>query len=533
MEFCSKKNNTILGKKMKEKVLIIGAGPAGLTAAYELCKDDKYDITILEASNEIGGISRTVVYNGNRIDIGGHRFFSKSDTVMKWWQNIFAIQGALPYDYEQTKIITEISHLKDAPNPNNKDKVLLIRNRLSRILFLRKFFDYPISLSTQTIKNLGLIRIIKIGFSYLHAVVFPLKNESTLENFFINRFGKELYKTFFKDYTQKVWGVPCDKISSQWGAQRIKGLSIIKTLSHALRKSFKSKSNINQKDIETSLIEKFYYPKYGPGQLWEEVLNICLQNGVKIEKLKTVDKLNINNNKIQSIYAQENKFEAQHIISTMPIKDLINAINDENISTEIKEIASNLVYRDFITVGVLLDKLEIQNNTKFKTINNIIPDNWIYVQESDVKVGRIQVFNNWSPYMVKDKNTIWLGLEYFCNEGDELWNLSEDELKKLAINELEKINLINPKSVLDSTVIKVKKAYPAYFGSYDRFDEIKEYLNKIENLYCIGRNGMHKYNNMDHSMLSAMEAVKNIKNGTKSKENIWTVNSEEEYHESK
>ncbi len=288
---------------MKEKVLIIGAGPAGLTAAYELSLDDKYDITILEASNEIGGISRTILYNGNRIDIGGHRFFSKSDRVMNWWQNILPIQGSLAKDYKQTKTITEVSTLENAPDPDIEDKVLLIRNRLSRILFLRKFFDYPISLSLKTVKNLGIIRIIKIGMSYIYRTFFPLKDESTLENFFINRFGNELYKTFFKDYTQKVWGIPCDKISSQWGAQRIKGLSITKTIMHALKKNFKSKENINQKNIETTLIEKFFYPKFGPGQLWEEVLNICLSNGVKIENFSKVDKLVIEDNQIKKIFS--------------------------------------------------------------------------------------------------------------------------------------------------------------------------------------------------------------------------------------
>jgi protoporphyrinogen oxidase len=518
---------------MKEKVLIIGAGPAGLTAAYELSLDDKYDITILEASDEIGGISRTILYNGNRIDIGGHRFFSKSDRVMNWWQNILPIQGSLAKDYKQTKTITEVSTLENAPDPDIEDKVLLIRNRLSRILFLRKFFDYPISLSLKTVKNLGIIRIVKIGMSYIYRTFFPLKDESTLENFFINRFGNELYKTFFKDYTQKVWGVPCDKISSQWGAQRIKGLSITKTIIHALKKNFKSKENINQKNIETTLIEKFFYPKFGPGQLWEEVLNICLSNGVKIEKLSLVDKLIIEDNQIKKLFTASKEYESNHIISTMPIKDLINSIEDKKLNNKVKSIAQNLVYRDFITVGILLEKLKINNDTNFKTINNIIPDNWIYIQESDVKVGRIQVFNNWSPYMIENPDKIWIGLEYFCNVGDEIWNLSKDELKEFAINELVKIDLIDKKDVIDSTVIKVEKAYPAYFGSYDNFDEIKKYINTIKNLYCVGRNGMHRYNNMDHSMLSAMEAVKNIQNNIKSKDNIWSVNTEEEYHESK
>ena len=519
---------------MKKDILIIGAGPAGLTAAYELVKDkEKYNITILEATQDIGGISKTVKYNGNRIDIGGHRFFSKSSKVMQWWQNILPLQGKLAFDYEQTNTVVDVSSNTNAPDPNKEDDVFLVRNRLSRILFLRKFFSYPITLSFETIKNLGLFRMVKIGFSYIFAMLIPIKDEKSLEDFFINRFGKELYNTFFKDYTHKVWGVPCENISASWGAQRIKGLSITKTLLHAFKKLFNIQNNKDQKNVETSLIEKFFYPKFGPGQLWEKVLTICENQGVQINKLSTVTKIIIKDSKVVKVFANDKEYSANHIISTMPIKDLIASIDDQNLTIEVQKVAKNLVYRDFITVGLLLDKLKIQNQTNIRTLNNIIPDNWIYIQESDVKVGRLQIFNNWSPYMVKDNDKVWIGLEYFCTQGDDIWNLDENSMKKLAIDELEKIGIIDGLDVKDSVVIKIPKAYPAYFGSYDKFYKIKEYLEDIENLYCVGRNGMHRYNNMDHSMLSAIRAVENIQNNIKTKENIWSINSDEEYHESK
>jgi protoporphyrinogen oxidase len=455
--------------------LIIGAGPAGLTAALEFLKKGDIHPIVVEQENFAGGISRTAEYNGNRMDIGGHRFFSKNNWVMNWWKNM--------------------------------DSDMMLRPRLSRILYLRKFFDYPVSLNANTIKGLGLCRMAKIGISYLKSCLFQIKPEKNLQDFMLNRFGKELYLTFFKDYTEKVWGIPCEEISAEWGAQRIKGLSIAKTLKHALFKNTK----------ETSLIEEFLYPKLGPGDLWQKAANKVLEMGGEI----------LFNSKV--VRAADGRwstdsgksFEPDYVLSSMPVRDLINAM--EAAPQNIKEIANGLVYRDFITVGVLLDKLEIGN----------IKDNWIYVQENDVKVGRLQIFNNWSEYLVKDKDKIWLGMEYFANEGDDLWNLSERVFAKLAISELEKIGIAKKEDVLDSVVLKVPKAYPAYFGTYNKFGELRAWLDGIDNLFLIGRNGMHKYNNMDHSMLSAMEAVKAIRNGSKDKSAIWNVNSEEDYHESK
>jgi len=536
---------------MKKTAIIIGAGPAGLTAAYELLDRTDYNILIFEATSDIGGISKTVNYKGNRIDIGGHRFFSKSDRVMQWWQNILPLPGRPSRD--DILLGRDIPLAKEgrrrplgkkeeitfsAPDPKADDFVMLVRKRISRILFLRKFFNYPITLNFETVKNLGLARIFKIGISYLWICLFPIKPELSLEDFFINRFGRELYETFFKDYTEKVWGVPCREIKPEWGAQRVKGLSITKTILHALKNLFASQKSIEQKEVETSLIEQFLYPKYGPGQMWETVADAIKKAGGEIHFGHRVVGLKADGNHVISSTIE--KIETGETIevkgdlffSSMPVKNLVQGFNPE-VPSKVMEIANGLVYRDFITVGLLLKKLKVQNTSKIKTVHNIVPDNWIYVQERDVKLGRIQIFNNWSPYMVKNGNNVWIGLEYFCNEGDFLWEMPNDVFARFAIDELEKINFITKEDVLDYTVIRMPKTYPAYFGTYDRFHVIKDYLDPIENLFLIGRNGMHRYNNTDHSMLTAMVAVDNIVAGIKNKENIWAVNTEEEYHEEK
>ncbi|MCF8339965.1 MAG: NAD(P)/FAD-dependent oxidoreductase [Chitinophagaceae bacterium] len=528
---------------MEKVVLIIGAGPAGLTAAYELLKQPGYKPIIIEKSNEIGGISKTVVYKGNRIDIGGHRFFSKSETVMKWWQNIMPIQGSPSKDTLLTDIYyqrkkTTVTLSVDGPDPEKEDNVMLIRKRLSRIFFLRNFFDYPISLNGKTISNLGIVRISKIFFSYLWIKIFPVKKIVSLEDFFISRFGTELYRTFFKDYTEKVWGVPCTKIPADWGAQRIKELSVSRALIHAFKSIFKKEKTIEQKNTDTSLIEQFMYPKLGPGQMWELVAKMVQEKGCEIIMNAEVVHLNLEGENINELtYKQKDNestitIKGDYVLSTMPIKELMVAIGDK-VPSEIKKLSDGLQYRDFITVGLLLNKLKIKNETNEKTLNNLIPDNWIYIQEREVKVGRLQVFNNWSPYMVEDPNKVWLGLEYFCNEGDELWSKTDEDFKLFAIDELHSIDVIDKNEVIDSTILRVPKTYPAYFGTYNEFDKIKDYTNKIENLFLVGRNGMHKYNNQDHSMLTAITAIKNILSGNKDKENIWEINTEEEYHEKK
>lgn len=526
----------------KQVAIIIGAGPAGLTAAYELQKQTDIQPIVLEMTSDIGGISKTINYKGNRIDIGGHRFFSKSNRVMDWWAEILR-----PQQQESQEPITITYHQSSrpitssavGPDPTKEDKVMLIRNRVSRIYFLRKFFSYPVSLSVQTLRNLGLVKSVMIGLSYCRSVVLPVRPEKTLEDFLINRFGRVLYKTFFKDYTEKVWGVPCDKISAEWGAQRIKGLSVTKAIWHALTSRLRRSSDIRQKKTETSLIEKFLYPKYGPGQVWEEVARRVEEKGGVVHLRKKVIELRVDaSGNLTEVVAQDTQtgelltLKGDYFFSTMPIRELIQAMGS-NVPAAVRAISDGLQYRDFITVGLLLTQLKIKNNTSFSTRNNLVPDNWIYIQERDVKIGRLQIFNNWSPYMVNDPNTVWIGLEYFCNEGDDLWNKPDAEFIQFAIDELCKIDIIERQQVIDHTILRMPKAYPAYFGSYNQLSTVRSFTDSIENLFLIGRNGMHKYNNQDHSMLTAMTAVENIVTDVTSKDNLWAINTEDDYHEEK
>ena len=385
----------------------------------------------------------------------------------------------------------------------------------------------------ETFVNMGFIRTMKAGFSYLRTV-FVKKKEDSLENFYINRFGKVLYGMFFEKYTEKLWGRHPKQISADWGAQRVKGLSIKAVIKDMFSKVLKK----NNKEKETSLIEEFWYPKYGPGQLWETLALEVEKLGGKIEKEHLVRNINIEKSFVKSVECETKngieKIEGDIFISSMPLKDLVGGIKGEKVPDKIQDIAKGLPYRDFITVGLLVKKLNLENKTSIKTLGNIVPDCWIYVQEPDVKLGRIQIFNNWSPYMVeKPEETVWIGLEYFCNENDEYWNMSDREFIKFATDELEKMNIIKKDDVLDSHRERVKKAYPAYFDTYSEIDKLIKYINEFDNLYCIGRNGQHRYNNMDHSMVTAFETTKNIKNNINNKENIWNVNTEKEYHEEK
>lgn len=498
---------------MSKTAIIIGAGPAGLTAAYELLNRTDIKPIVVESSNYIGGISKTIEYNGNRIDIGGHRFFSKSDEVMNWWQNILPTEQNAGSDTE---------------------KVMLVRRRLSRIFFLGKFFDYPVALNRNTIANLGLLRIVRIGWTYMMIKIFPPKKIESLEDFFISRFGKELYKTFFRDYTEKVWGVACSKIPADWGAQRVKELSVSRAIAHAIKSIFKKEKSIEQKNTDTSLIDRFLYPKYGPGQMWETVAEKIKQKNGTILMNCTVDKIVVSENNIVSIGYTNNAtgekklLEGDYFFSTMPVKDLITAMGSQ-VPAKVQSVSSGLQYRDFITVGLLLTKLKLNKNSS----DTHIKDNWIYVQEKNVKVGRLQIFNNWSPALVANSENAWIGLEYFCNEGDDLWNKTDSDFIQFAIEELHSINIIEKQDVLDATIIRVPKTYPAYFGSYSEFDVVRNFSDSIGNLFLIGRNGMHRYNNQDHSMLTAIAAVSNIIEGLETKENIWNINTEEDYHEEK
>ncbi len=516
----------------KKKVIIIGGGPAGLTAGYKLLEDSKnYDVTVLEATNEIGGISRTVKHKGNRMDIGGHRFFSKDQDVLDFWDKIMPVQGFPSYD--DKKLHREKPLVPGGPDPEKEDKVMLVRQRISRIYYLKKFFDYPITMKPQTFKNMGLKRTVSSGCSYIKSAVVK-KPEDSLESFYINRFGKKLYSMFFEGYTEKLWGRHPRDISADWGAQRVKGLSI----SAVLKDMSKKVLHIKGKNVETSLIEEFIYPKYGPGQLWETVAEQIKKMGGQILKKHKAIEITVKKNKVTGVICEVGgkkiKLKADIVISSMPLKDLTLAL-DVEMPESIKKIAAGLPYRDFVTVGLLVKKLNLKNETKIKTLGDIVPDCWIYVQDTDVKLGRIQIFNNWSPYMVKDPDhTVWVGLEYFCNEGDYFWKMSDKKCIDFATDELIKMGIINnKKQVLDSHREKVQKAYPAYFDTYKDIDKLINYLNKFDNLYCVGRNGQHRYNNMDHSMVTAFETVKNITGGKKTKENIWNVNTEKEYHEKK
>ncbi len=517
----------------KKNVIIIGAGPAGLTAAFELLRQEpeSYNVTVLEESDAIGGISRTVQYNGNRMDIGGHRFFSKDQRVMDWWKERMPIQGSPSKD----DILTHTAKPLDpkGPDPEKEDIVMLFRNRVSRIYYLKKFFDYPISLKAQTFINMGLKNTLISGSSYLVSVFHKLP-ETSLENFYRNRFGKKLYSMFFENYTEKVWGRHPSEISADWGAQRVKGLSVTKIIIDMFSKILPAPLKKNR-PVETSLIEQFWYPKFGPGQLWELTADQITQMGGIIRKNCQVTGIKLVNNQVQAVTVIENgeqkEIEGDIFLSSMPLKDLVVGMGS-TVPNEITRIAKGLPYRDFITVGLILSDLKLKNQTKIVTPYNRIPDCWIYIQESNVKMGRMQIFNNWSPYMVEDfEHTIGVGLEYFCTEGDSMWTMPNDEFIQFAVQELVSMDIIDKDSVKEAHVEHVKKAYPAYFDTYDQIDVLIDWLNQIDNLYCIGRNGQHRYNNSDHSMATAFEAVRNIRGNIRSRENIWNVNTEKVYHE--
>ena len=514
--------------------MIIGGGPAGLTAAYELLKEkrEEYEVVILEESDSLGGISRTVRYEGNRMDIGGHRFFSKDDTIMKWWEELMPIQGAPAYD--DIRLGRSRAWSENGPDPERIDEVMLLRERVSRIYYNQTFIDYPVRFSGRTIRAIGFFRSIGAGFSYIGACICKRK-ETNLENFYINRFGKVLYRLFFEAYTEKLWGRHPREISADWGSQRVKGLSVRAVFRDIFGKLFHKKN----RKIETSLIEEYLYPKFGPGQLWELVGKRIEEKGGVIRCRHRVTKVNVKDGRIVSVVCDTGRgdmtIDGDIFLSSMSLRDLIGGMEGDipDAPAAIKA-AGELPYRDFVTVGLLVKKLKLVNETGKKTLGDIVPDCWIYVQDKDVKIGRIQIFNNWSPYMVKDpENTVWIGLEYFCDEGDDFWELSEEECVRFAVKELNQMGIIDPEDVLDSHRECVKKAYPAYFDGYEQIDEIAALADSFENLYCIGRNGQHRYNNMDHSMATAIEAVRLILEGRTDRESVWNVNTEASYHEEK
>ena len=463
-------------------VVIIGAGPAGLTAAYDLCKEGVSSV-VLEKDNVVGGISRTVNYKGYHFDIGGHRFFTKVKAVEAMWHEVL------------------------------KEGQFLRRNRLSRIYYNKKFFYYPLRASNALL-GLGIWNSALIFLSYLRAQLFPEKPEDTFEQWISNRFGKRLYRIFFKTYTEKVWGIPCNQIMAEWAAQRIKGLSLLAAVKNALIQQ-QSKG-----DVIKTLIDAFDYPELGPGMMWETVKEIVERDGTEIRFNAGVEKILWSEGAVDAVQVMVDgkleTIEGTHFISTMPIRELIQKF-DPPAPDHVLKAAEALNYRDFLTVALVINNREL------------FPDNWIYIHDEDVKVGRIQNFKNWSPSMVPDPNKTCLGLEYFCFEGDGLWTMSDSDLIELGKKELGILGLVNPADVEDGSVVRMPKAYPVYDGTYaEALRVVREFLNDVPNLQLVGRNGMHKYNNQDHSMLTAMLAVKNILGANY---DLWQVNAEQEYHE--
>jgi protoporphyrinogen oxidase len=462
--------------------VVIGAGPAGLTAAYELVKRGE-PVVVLEADDVVGGISRTVNREGWRFDLGGHRFFTKVQAVEDLWHEI------LP------------------------DEDFLMRPRMSRIFYEGKYYDYPLK-ALNALRNLGIYEAVRCVGSYAWAMARPPKDQSNYENWLVARFGWRLYRHFFKTYTEKVWGVPVNQMPADWAAQRVKGL----TLGNAIRNAILPKRN--QKEI-TSLIEEFQYPKYGPGMMWERCAELVVGLGGEVRLNERVTEIRAVGGEVHSVTAtgphgETNSFDARAVIATMPMRELVAAI-DPPVPADVRAAGDALHYRDFLTVALVVPEAAS------------FPDNWIYIHSSEVKVGRIQNFGSWSPYMVKDERTC-LGLEYFVFEGDDVWTMADDDLISFASKELEVLGLVRAADVEQGFVVRIPKAYPYYDTNYRaNVAHIVEYLDaNVRGLHLIGRNGMHRYNNQDHSMYTAMLTVENLFGAH---HDIWSVNVEEEYHE--
>jgi protoporphyrinogen oxidase len=471
-------------ENQSKKVVIVGAGPAGLTAAYELCKEGVESV-VLEKDNVVGGISRTVNYKGYLFDIGGHRFFTKVKAVDDMWREVLG------------------------------EKKFLRRSRLSRIYYNKRFFYYPIK-AFNALWGLGVWNSTLTMASYVKAQMFPSKTEKSFEDWVSNRFGKRLFNIFFKTYTEKVWGIPCSEISADWAAQRIKGLSLIATIKNALLSSQGTKKG----DVIKTLIDAFDYPEKGPGQMWEIVAEKIQRNGSTLKMRSSVEKIAWRNGEVTELVVDvdgtRESIPGTDFISSMPIQELVRKMTPKP-PANVLQAADRLGYRDFLTVSLIVNKADL------------FQDNWIYIHDSSVKVGRIQNFKNWSPGMVPDPSKTCLGLEYFCFEGDGLWTMSDEDLVKLGTAELGALGLVDPNDVEDGAVVRMPKAYPVYDSIYaGAVNTIREFLAGLSNLYLVGRNGMHKYNNQDHSMLTAMLSVKNILGANY---DVWDVNVDNEYHE--
>ena len=463
-----------------DRTIICGAGPAGLTAGYLLAKRG-HPACVLESDSQVGGLARTVRYQDFRFDIGGHRFFTKIPEVQAFWDEVLGAE-------------------------------LISVPRLSRIHYDGKYFHYPLK-AGEALRGLGSWEAIRIVLSYLRARLQPAPVEENFEQWVSNRFGRRLYQIFFKTYTEKVWGVPCTEIRAEWAAQRIQGLSLARALLTAT--SLQKRSD----DVRT-LIHEFKYPRLGPGQMWERCSDLLSHKGGELHLDHKVTSFELAGDRVVAAHVTtptgERRFEADHFISTMPLRSLIRALGPA-VPEAVRTAAEGLAYRDFILVALILDKA------------GLFPDNWIYCHTPGIKVGRIQNFNNWSPALVPDPTKTCLGMEYFCFEGDDLWERPDQELVALASDELAVLGLARGAQVIDGTVVRMPKAYPIYDAGYRRHLEIiRSFLDAIPNLHTIGRNGMHKYNNQDHSMYSAMLAVANLEGAS---HDIWAVNSDFEYHE--
>lgn len=477
---------------MKQMVLIIGAGPAGLTAGYELLHrfGQLFDVYIIEKNSQVGGIARTV-HNGNFcIDIGGHRYFSRDQSIIQWWKN------QLPAGD------------------------LMRVSRHSKILYNGRFLDYPLTLNPSTLRSVGVIQGTGIVNSYLKAKAHPI-SESSLENFYINRFGRRLYDLFFAGYTEKVWGRSASEIPPDWGYQRVKGLSVSGLLSHAL---FHKASG-----AEVTLTDHFYYPRYGSGSLWETVAKDIRDSGGKILLGETVTNIHLCNNRATSVSVSNGSvLMPDYILSSMPLRDLVSVIDD--MPKSIVAVASGLEYRALVIVGLMVRRDSFYQTHLERVDQTIIKDQWLYIQDTSVKLGRIQLFDNWSSCF-QYPDAVCLGLEFFCNVGDPMWSMPDISWKTLALTELKSLKLICEEAqVMDVLVHKEPDAYPCYSGAYAQFDSIKSFISETKNIICIGRNGQHRYNNMDHSMASAIKAVQCIA-GAGSPEEIWDVNNDKTYNE--
>jgi len=464
--------------------VIMGAGPAGLAAGYELQKNGIHSV-LLESEKQVGGISKTIQYKGYHFDLGGHRFFTKMNEVNDLWKEVLG------------------ENFRKTP-------------RLSRIYYNNKFFNYPLT-AMNALAGVGLFETFGILGSYFNSKVFPYKQEDTFEEWVSNRFGKKLYSIFFKTYTEKVWGIPCSTIQAEWAAQRIKGLSLTTAIVNAV---FKPKNS----NIKT-LIDQFDYPVYGPGMMYNEMRNKIENMGGDVLMNSRVTKVNhkdfeITGIEYEDIEGNKHVLEGTDFISSIPITELISILNPAP-EGKVLEAVNKLSYRSFITVDVIINRSEL------------FPDNWIYIHSPEVKLGRIQNFKNWSRDMVPDTGKTSLGLEYFCTENDELWNMKDENLFKLAASELERIKICKASEIEDFTAVRVPKAYPVYMMGYRKYiDIIEEYLKQFKNLQLVGRYGLFKYNNMDHSIMTGLYAAKNILEGSKLYD-TWSVNTDEEYQEEK